>query len=82
MKIFALYDTGIESHAQPFFQPNAHAALRVVKANMTQDSMLAQHPEDFELYELGDFNEQTGELTSKRERVARLKDIADSQRQS
>jgi len=77
MKLFSIYDRATEGFNQPFVQPTANAALRIIKNEMQQqNSMLAAHPSDYELWEIGHMNPQTGELTAKKERVARLEDLA------
>lgn len=76
MKIFSIKDRASEHFNQPFFQHTAAAAIRIIKNEMRQEnSMLAAHPSDFELWELGTFDDQTGQLTNEHTRVARLEDL-------
>ncbi|UIB81452.1 nonstructural protein [Flyfo microvirus Tbat2_130] len=79
MKIFSLYDTAIQSHStNPFFQPSSAAAVRAIKGEMQNpESMLAKHPGDFELWCLGEYDEQKGTITPNMERVARLGDLVE-----
>lgn len=76
MKIYSIYDRATEAYQAPFFQPTGPAAIRIVKGEANREgSMLNAAPADFELWELGDFNETTGEITAKRERIARITDL-------
>lgn len=61
---FTIYDRKAEIYNQPFYAPTAGAAVRMIEDTMRQspDGDLAQHPEDFVLYEVGAFNATTGEL--------------------
>lgn len=77
MKLFGIYDRAIQSFTgAPFTQPTNAAALRVIKQEASREgSQLATNPEDFELYELGTYNEQTGEITPQKQLVVRIQDL-------
>jgi hypothetical protein len=81
--IVAVKDTAAQAFGRPIFVPAIPVALRsfrdeVNRKDSTED--LARHPEDFELYELGSFDDSTGviELTNPPRLVARAKDLQDS----
>ncbi len=49
----------------PFTAPNNYAAIRMFADTVKdENSMLAKHPEDYELYKLGSFNDDTGEIVA------------------
>lgn len=59
MKIFSIYDSKIEAHNTPFFMSTIGQATRAFtdETNNTQ-SLLHKHPEDYTLFELGEFDDQ------------------------
>lgn len=58
----AVWDRAIEAYMRPFFVPHVGLALRSftdeVKGNAAEGGPLRAHPEDFDLFELGTFNEE------------------------
>lgn len=64
--IVAVFDSAMNAYARPVFVPAVGAALRgfsdevnrVAQAGQAND--LNSHPEDFSLYNLGQFDEETG----------------------
>lgn len=69
MKLYAIKDTKGIGFNQPFTASNDLEALRCLQDAVNREmpgqpkSTLAEHPEDFALYSLGDFNQETGEIT-------------------
>ncbi len=64
MKVFSVYDSKGEFWSQPQFQLNAGVALRAfadAAVALNGESMLSQHPEDFTLFEIGNWDERTGD---------------------
>lgn len=64
MKVFSVFDSKGEVWGMPQFQMNAAVALRsfadaVMATN--GESMLSQHPEDFTLFEIGNWDERLGD---------------------
>lgn len=75
--IFSIKDSATEAFS-PLFEARATGeALRMFKDQTTNpDSQISRHPTDFELYKVGMFDENTGELTGmKPERIARAIDM-------
>lgn len=73
MKIYSIKDTKIGKMANPFYQYNDETAIRLIKAivnSKNNNDELALFPEDKALYNIGEFNEDTGEITSKVEFIA------------
>lgn len=62
-KIFALKDTKIGQYHNPFVQASEVTAIRgLEQALKNPDNQIAQYPSDFDLYEIGEFNLETGIL--------------------
>ncbi len=58
LKIFTVYDTKALAYLPPFFLPNELMAKRVF-GDMADDinHQFGKHPEDYSLYEMGDFDD-------------------------
>lgn len=64
MKLFAIKDHKSGIFLQPNFQKSIPDALRSWEIISNEgDSMVSRFPNDFRLYHLGDFDEQTGEIS-------------------
>lgn len=61
LKVFSLRDTKGGVYHQPFYQRSHGEAERSIKqlANDPQ-SMVSKYPEDYDLYYLGTYDDQTG----------------------
>jgi len=80
--VMSVLDTAARAFAQPFYAPAEQVAIRSVR-DMVQDpersNQLAKHPEDFELYNLGLFDDNSGTLEPCEARlVCRCKDLVRS----
>lgn len=81
--IISVKDTAAQAFTRPIFVPAIPVALRsfrdeVNRVDSTDD--LARHPDDFELYEIGSFDDATGIIEVIEPRlVARAKDLKDVQ---
>lgn len=66
MKIYAFKDVKAGEFINVFMQKNENMALRYAQAVIHNPSngVMALSPEDFELYYLGDFNVENGDLVS------------------
>lgn len=61
MKCVAVRDRMLAGFSQPMFFATSAAAERAFKDELNrQDGPFYKHPEDFELFELGEFDDQTG----------------------
>lgn len=81
--VMSVFDSASALYGQPFYVPAIAAAVRSVsdEANRAAaDNPLYQHPDDFELFHIGDFDDVSGLLTavSPCVRVARVKDLVQS----
>lgn len=62
-KIFAIYDSKVESYGRPMFFLTKGEALRSWSDIINDDkSAFHKHPEDFTLFELGEFDETSGKI--------------------
>ena len=78
--ICSVFDSASRLYGQPFFVPAIAAAVRSVgdEANRAAaDNALYQHPEDFEVFHLGEFDDVSGVFTplSPVVCVCRVKDL-------
>ncbi len=63
MKVIAVYDKKAISYMPPMFAPNRVSAVRMFERSVNADperSDLARFPADYNLQELGEFDEVTG----------------------
>lgn len=61
MKICAIKDSLIESYGIPIFVAHINIALRSFQDEInTEGSHYAKHASDYTLYEIGEYDEQTG----------------------
>ena len=60
--IFAVYDSQAEAYGMPMFFKAKGEAVRAFEqqVNRQEDSMIAQYPQDFTLFEIGEFDSSTG----------------------
>lgn len=62
-KMYAIYDNKTEAFNAPFFAPTDGAATRMIHDALADpNSQLARHPADFNLFHVGEFHFQTGEI--------------------
>lgn len=66
--IYAIYDNKAEAYMQPFFAATPGLALRAFSDNVNnKESIFNKHPNDFVLYEIGEFDDATGDLKKHKE---------------
>ncbi len=64
LKIFTVYDTKVEAYLQPFYMQSTGAALRAFEDSTNkQEHHFNQHPEDYVLFEIGEFNDATATIS-------------------
>lgn len=67
MTIVAVRDKKCDCFSRPFFAQTPAAAIRSFNDEVNraaQDNPYYQHPEDYALYELGQYNDQDGSINS------------------
>lgn len=63
--VVAVRDRAIDSFSRPFFVPSIGAAIRSFRDEVNNaDSPMYAHPEDYDLYELGWFEDSSGTFGS------------------
>lgn len=68
LRLFSLYDAGCNSYLKPFWSDHKTNAMRsltqLVNDKTDSNNMVANHPDQFTLFELGEFEMGTGVFTS------------------
>lgn len=63
MKVYSILDRKLKEYGPLFLSRNDDAVRRaVVDGFRGSNSVMEKHPDDFDLYEVGVFNHDTGEL--------------------
>lgn len=71
LKVFAVYDSKAQAFLQPFFAPNAGVACRMFETAVKQEgSQFGRFAGDYELFELGTFDDSFGDLAPAEHRVS------------
>nr|QJB19391.1 MAG: nonstructural protein [Microvirus sp.] len=64
MYLYAVYDMKTRVFCIPFFAPNKEVALRSFEYSANHDDNdIGRYPSDFGLYEVGEFDDGTGQLS-------------------
>lgn len=64
LKIFAIRDNKAEAFNTPFFTPTKGLAIRSFQEAVNdKNTPFSKYPDDFTMFELGSFDDNTGELT-------------------
>lgn len=76
LKIYSIKDTKI-GFMQPFYQANQAVAVRAFNnaVNSKEINNINQNLDDMELWELGEFDDQTGEIKSEVKFVIKANDL-------
>ncbi len=66
LSAFTIRDSAAEAFMRPFFSQSKGAAIRSFSdlVNGDDDHPVAQHPQDYTLFEIGSFDELKGEFTA------------------
>lgn len=81
-EICAVFDSAINGFGQPIFVRTTAQALRSFKDEINRPgSEMGQHPDDYTLYHIGQYDELVGLVTALKnnEVIARGKDVASSE---
>lgn len=61
MPVVSVRDSAVNAYMRPFAVPAIGAAVRSFQDEVQRsDSDLNKHPEDYELFEIGQFDDETG----------------------
>lgn len=64
-KVFSIFDSKAAVFERPYFAPTTGAGIRTFQdACADPQTMLHRHPEDFHLFEIGEYDDQTGAMAS------------------
>jgi hypothetical protein len=62
-QMFTIYDEKAKAYITPFFQPNEAVAVRSFRTMVNDKThQFGQHPSDYTLFVIGDFDIATGEF--------------------
>lgn len=67
MKIFTVHDKKANSYSTPMFQPTEIHAVRIFREEVNRaerGNMLNAYPEDFALYQIGEYDDESGTLSA------------------
>lgn len=65
LKIVSVRDRAADAFMRPFFVPSIGMAVRSFQDEINRqdaDNAMFRHPEDYDLYDLGEFDEDTGKF--------------------
>lgn len=64
VKTYAVFDKKVGTFQMPFNASHAQVALRIFEQGLnSKETLLNQYPEDFSLWQIAEFNDETGEYT-------------------
>lgn len=70
VRVFSVLDAKVGAFAQPWFSATLGSGIRAfVEAARDPNTTLAKHPADFELWQLGEFDDSTGEFLNDRQNL-------------
>lgn len=65
LNAYCIYDTKAKGYLNPWFMPNDDMALRAFTDHSNDlNTPIGQHPEDYILYRIGTYDNDTAELTA------------------
>lgn len=77
--IFTVKDRAVDVFGTPFVQQSVQQAIRGFKDEANSDpdkSAIAKHPDDYDLYQIGEYDELDGTITPGAPKlIARAKDL-------
>jgi hypothetical protein len=64
LNVYAIYDNTAKAYMQPFYMHNHALAVRAFtdQVNSEQDNPIKNHPDQFTLFHIGEFDDKTGNL--------------------
>lgn len=64
---FSIYDAKAEYYSPPFFYKTNGMAIRAFTELVNdQNSSVSKHPDDYRMFRVGDFDDDTAQLTSEK----------------
>lgn len=67
-KMFTMYDKKMAVYQQPVLSTNRLTCMRMITDGLQRnpDSVMTRHPEDYQLYEIGEFFDDTGLINAEK----------------
>ena len=64
LNIYAIFDNAAKAYMSPFFMHNHGLATRAFsdQVNAQQENQISLHPEQFALFHIGEYNDETGHI--------------------
>lgn len=64
MKVLTVYDSKAEAYLPPFYMRTTAEAIRAFEATCNDtESNMSRYPEDYTLFEIGDWDDDKGNIT-------------------
>lgn len=64
-QVFTVFDSAAKRYLQPFFSPSIEFALRQFRHTLNdEEHLFARFPEDYTLFHIGEYDAETGMITS------------------
>ena len=65
LNIYSIYDSAAKAYMSPFFMHNHGLAIRAFsdQVNSQQENQIKNHPEQFTLFMIAEYNDQSGYIT-------------------
>lgn len=63
MKIYTVYDKKGKFYDLPFYQREDESAKRAMKMALSKNQLMTAYAEDYQLWQIGSFNEKTAQIT-------------------
>lgn len=71
LKVFLFKDSKSSSYGPPFIDENRGKVIRQIQEDLQRgQAVWAKHPQDFTLFEIGDFDPRTGNVIMHESKVA------------
>lgn len=66
--VLAVHDMALDAYMRPIFVPHRNSGIRAFQDEVNRaGSEMNRHPEDYNLYHLGEWDEQTSRFTNMRD---------------
>lgn len=64
-ELFSVFDSAAKRYLEPFYAPTIEYAIRQFRASInTGDHMFARFPEDYVLFHIGSFDQESGQVVA------------------
>jgi len=76
--VVAVKDRALDAFGRPFFTPTVGVAMRSFQDELNrqaEDNAMAKHPDDYDLFQLGTWDEETGEFENNKRQLALGKEM-------